>query len=579
MPIINNLTGVEIEITKLADILTGTDYDITDAYYGDLHIFTVWGESEGALPRTFNANGDNAVEWRIDGKTSGNLFDIGLSTTDYISPSYTNLTISNDTLSMKLSSESGMTYAIRTQRQTQKGAVTFAFDTDCDTGIGIIVRIRDNDDTRWLTSLDTSISGFTYNNVYNGWYKWTPLNNGHPIQAITIPNVGSYYYVGFIFAHTSSAVGNVYSATNIRLIEGTYTSETIPPYEPYGSVGERTENLFDKDATEDAYIDVEGNIHSSNTTKTSNYISVLENTSYTLYMSGDTSSTNLTAIVFFDSNKNLVSYTTYVPERGSQSISINTPASASYVRFSVNNLRENVMLTEGSTAPASYIPYGYKVPMAHNGAWRNYNLRSVGESANAIHISVEGNTYTVYNDGNQFVRYESIMLYPSIFAGFVIISFDIEIQQYPAEGLKLCLRRPPNAGIVKTIATIPNEDGHYSFMAKADEEFVVSFFSTWNTDLTRTPYRYTLSNIQIKSAIATSIPLYIGSTPLDEGEYTSYADQKIYKYVSGVLTPTEPPVSIPALPTLNGVTVVDTELDSSAVQPEKAVIKYRKENT
>ena len=203
------------------------------------------GELTSQSPLKFRADGE-MLDWRVEGRTSGNLYDIGLSATDYTSPSYTKLTISNDTLSMKLSSESGMTYAIRTQRQTRKGAVTYALDTDCNIGIGIIVRIRDTDDTRWLTSSDTSISGFTYNNVYSGWYRWTPLNNGHPIQAITVPNAGSYYYVGFLFAHSSSAVGNVYSATNIQLLEGTYTADTLPPYEPYGGVG-------DWDETEQKY--------------------------------------------------------------------------------------------------------------------------------------------------------------------------------------------------------------------------------------------------------------------------------------------------------------------------------------
>ena len=203
------------------------------------------GELTSQSPLKFRADGE-MLDWRVEGRTSGNLYDIGLSATDYTSPSYTKLTISNDTLSMKLSSESGMTYAIRTQRQTRQGAVTFALDTDCNIGIGIIVRIRDTDDTRWLTSSDTSISGFTYNNVYSGWYRWTPLNNGHPIQAITVPNAGSYYYVGFLFAHSSSAVGNVYSATNIQLLEGTYTADTLPPYEPYGGVG-------DWDETEQKY--------------------------------------------------------------------------------------------------------------------------------------------------------------------------------------------------------------------------------------------------------------------------------------------------------------------------------------
>lgn len=414
MPIINNLSGGEVEITKLADILTGTDYDITDAYFGDKHVFTVWGETEGALPLTFSANGDNAVELKVYGETGG--------------------------------------------------------------------------------------------------------------------------------------------------------------------VGQRTGNLFDKNATEDAYIDVEGNTHSSNTTKTSNYISVLENTSYTLYMSGDTSSTNLTAIVFFDSNKNLVSYTTYVPEQGSQSVSINTPASASYVRFSVNNLRENVMFTEGSTAPASYIPYGYEVPMAvESGSLFdpsvspiNYAMGEPDEQNRAQVVQVTKSGMFIFPIDNSSAKTFTVKIYSGIEIGVLRIAFadTIPLSNYQYVYDMVQVKTTSNPQVTST----NNGLRRYLLVQISSlyiEEYGTSgvMLNAGSTALPYQPYSHT------------SIPLYIGSTPLDQGEYTSYKDQKIYKYVSGVLTPTDPPVPIPALPTLDGVTVVDSELDSSAVQPEKAVIEYRKENT
>lgn len=53
------------------------------------------------------------------------------------------------------------------------------------------------------------------------------------------------------------------------------------------------------------------------------------------------------------------------------------------------------------------------------------------------------------------------------------------------------------------------------------------------------------------------IPIYIGDTPLEQGEYVDYGEQKVYKYVDGTLTPVDPPVAIPALPTNDGTTVVD----------------------
>lgn len=67
MPIVNNLSGNEIEILKLADFLTGVGHDITDVYFGELQIFTVWTETEGALPLTINANGEALIDYKIYG--------------------------------------------------------------------------------------------------------------------------------------------------------------------------------------------------------------------------------------------------------------------------------------------------------------------------------------------------------------------------------------------------------------------------------------------------------------------------------------------------------------------------------
>lgn len=71
----------------------------------------------------------------------------------------------------------------------------------------------------------------------------------------------------------------------------------------------------------------------------------------------------------------------------------------------------------------------------------------------------------------------------------------------------------------------------------------------------------------------TDIPIYIGSTPLEQDEYVDYGEQKVYKYVDGTLTPTDPPVPFPTLPTLDGTTVYDADL---TVKPEKMYVKYKK---
>ena len=46
--------------------------------------------------------------------------------------------------------------------------------------------------------------------------------------------------------------------------------------------------------------------------------------------------------------------------------------------------------------------------------------------------------------------------------------------------------------------------------------------------------------------------LFIGDTKLGEEEYLDYAEQKIYKDVSGTLTPTDPPIPLPAINAYKG---------------------------
>lgn len=73
----------------------------------------------------------------------------------------------------------------------------------------------------------------------------------------------------------------------------------------------------------------------------------------------------------------------------------------------------------------------------------------------------------------------------------------------------------------------------------------------------------------------TTTPIYIGDDPLDKDEYVDYQAQKVYRMIDGTLTPTDPPVPLPALPTCEGTTVIDYV--GQSVAPEKVLLKYRKE--
>lgn len=74
----------------------------------------------------------------------------------------------------------------------------------------------------------------------------------------------------------------------------------------------------------------------------------------------------------------------------------------------------------------------------------------------------------------------------------------------------------------------------------------------------------------------TTTPIYIGDTPLGEDEYVSFKEQKVYRMVNGILTPTDPPVPLPELPSVDGTNIVDYAGQSAAV-PSRFVAKYRKE--
>lgn len=71
----------------------------------------------------------------------------------------------------------------------------------------------------------------------------------------------------------------------------------------------------------------------------------------------------------------------------------------------------------------------------------------------------------------------------------------------------------------------------------------------------------------------TPTPVYIGENQLDAGEYVSYEEQKIYRDVGGTLTPTDPPVPLPEIPTIKGETVIDYD---GTPKPSQMYIKYRR---
>lgn len=172
---------------------------------------------------------------KIDKSTGKNLLDLGTSNSDYVSTNGQTSTIvnsvSNNSISMNIAG-SGGTYFYRNQKLSGNNTFTISFKAP-SRYFRLYVRIRNTDDTNWLTSSDftPSESGWTYNSYYGGWYYEFITASSSSIyeKTITIPNC-SYWLIGF-GANTALGEGTVQTISNIQVEKGNQATS----YEPYGT--------------------------------------------------------------------------------------------------------------------------------------------------------------------------------------------------------------------------------------------------------------------------------------------------------------------------------------------------------
>lgn len=349
--------------------------------------------------------------------------------------------------------------------------------------------------------------------------------------------------------------------------------EDLIDYRIYGntengeSVGERTENLFDYNATDanngyvsNSFISADGEITSTASWFVSEYIRIHDATNYFLKI--DTGGFNDRGIVFYNSNQDYISGINY--RYGIADLPFSTPSNAEFVRIcGLTSVMRRIMLVESSTAPTSYIPYGYKLPMVvrsenllnqdANGWQRGFYIRPTGD--------------TVYNgffDASPYIEIEPGTVYtlvcPNAGSGVYNAFYDVNkifISSFEAFGQQLhTATSPPNAKYIRcsviSLKRYP-ELARSAMLVEGDTEPPAYI-----------PYYRDEESI------------YIGSDPLAEDEYVDFGEQKIYRMVNGTLTPTDPPVPIPALPTIRGETIIDyNPSEIPAVEPEKMYIKYK----
>lgn len=137
--------------------------------------------------------------------------------------------------------------------------------------------------------------------------------------------------------------------------------------------GERTENLFDVgNVTNGASLSPDnGSLRTDSAYNTSDFIDVNSGEYYTLSLvSVFTRSYRVVRFVYYDDKRNFISsYSPSAFKDGNMVFRIQTPANTKYVRFSYIGVSSeledrDIMFVLGSTAPTSYIPYGYVVGVA-----------------------------------------------------------------------------------------------------------------------------------------------------------------------------------------------------------------------
>ena len=113
-------------------------------------------------------------------------------------------------------------------------------------------------------------------------------------------------------------------------------------------------------------------------------------------------------------------------------------------------------------------------------------------------------------------------------------------------------------------------NGNYDYKGSYSEKSYIA--PTCQIDLTKLSNPW-LQNNMYKYVRATTTPVYIGENQLGAGEYVSFSEQKIYRDIDGTLTPTDPPVPFPDIPTIKGETIIDYDGDP---KPSQMYVKYRR---
>lgn len=342
----------------------------------------------------------------------------------------------------------------------------------------------------------------------------------------------------------------------------------LTDYRIYGTengAGVQTENLFNVSDFISNYVagyvkDANGNIVGS-LEASSGYstYTIPVNQSQIYYLRGKTrpssSSFGGFRVYFLDSNLGWIDRTANIDQFDETNVyEFTTPANTSYLQIqtpvviAVPDMR--LMIT--STAPTTYIPYGYKIPI----------LNTSGVTENKIDISMFTLGYTLDQTTGlpTASQNQAATLTP-----IAISSSNAVIKcSYSGEGTFIFMYSVLNGNTLvrRTYST----DNPYLIDTSGGDTLYICVFVVEGTsvDLSKISnlmltFGSTPPDHYIPHRYTSNYDLFIGDSKLGEDEYVDYGEQKIYKDVSGTLTPTNPPVPFPAISTYQGENALSSE--------------------
>lgn len=271
----------------------------------------------------------------------------------------------------------------------------------------------------------------------------------------------------------------------------------------------------------------------------------------------------------YDAQKNFISR-----EAPGSGVPFTIADGVAYIAYNIevsNNYKASAyMLTEDTTLPETFVPFGYEVDIGVKSGnildvetavlkeyWINddYNTFTYNVGSKCYFIPVSGNESYTITDFTDFLPADS-------FVFRVAFTNEIPTQQAQHVGHTYRKQRINSSGATKHSVSLTNNN--YNYLAIHLRKIGVNNLAV--SKGTTPPDEY-----QPYSNITT--PIYIGDEPLDKDEYIDYQAGNIYRMINGVLTPTDPPVPLPALPTCEGETVVDYA--GQSVAPEKVYFEYK----